>query len=171
MSSIENAVPHAKLSPAKGLIVLICVIAVISGFIALSMSLNIHNFWPAFLFVLYWASIDQARTDRLLADALGAAVGMALAYCLWIMQSVGMLMTVVVLLALVFAIYCTIMSWLPSIINTATMLFLTVCTIPAINSHVPFVELASALGLGIFVFGGLGLLAAWCAQRRAQAAS
>jgi len=163
-----SATSHSSLSPVKGLVFLIAVFAVIGIFIALSVALSIQNYWPGFLFLLYWAAIDQARLERLLPDATGALTGVALAYGLAVMQSHGIAVTVLVLLCLILAIYCIIMAWLPHLINTATMLFLTVGTIPAVSVHVPFAELAIALVLGIVYFGTLGALGFWLARGKVR---
>jgi hypothetical protein len=73
--------------------------------------------------------------------------------------------------------YMLIMGWLPIAVNTTTMIFLTVGTIPAVHAYlgasVPsnIIGAYCGLGLGAVFFGALGLIGAQIGKRRAASAA
>ena len=144
------------MSPAKGLLVLLGVVVVVGGFIGLNAALGIKEFWGGFLFLLYWTGVEHGKFEKLPGLIVGALFGLGLAYLLlalplWL-GDVGGLVFLGLILAVV---YCQIMGWLSLAVNMVAMLFLTVGTIPAVQSSTDFAGVLVALLLGIVFFGGL----------------
>lgn len=146
----SNSDIQPALSPVKGLLVLIAIIALVALFVAINHTVNIAEVWAGFLFILYWAGLQHLEMDKLLPSALGSLTGLALAYAMYILPSLlggGGLAIAIGLI--VIAVYCQIMGWLPVIINFATMIFLTVGTIPAVQQYTDLPKVFAALILGI----------------------
>ncbi len=155
-STTAQAETTDPMTPVKGLLVLLGIIIVVGGFIALNTALGLHEFWAGFLFLLYWAGIEQFAWDKLAACVVGAIVGLLMAWLAfalpgWLGDAGGL-----VFLALILAlIYCQVMGWLSVAINLATMLLLTAGTIPAVQEHVNFADAFISLGLAFIYFVGL----------------
>ncbi len=167
-SNDQNVVP---MTPGKGLLVLLGVIVVIGSFIALGSALGLKQFWIAFLFLLYWTGVEHAAFDKLLACVVGAVAGLALAWSLsllpaWFGEKHGMICFGLLILV---TVYCQIMGWLPVVVNLATMLFLTVGTIPPIHEHLDYVETFKTLALGFVYFIGLVWIGTFVMAKRATA--
>lgn len=160
----------AKVSPGKGLLVLGLVVAVVGSFIALTHALQVADAWIAFLFLLYWAGIEQMDFKKLPYCAVGAAAGLLAAYALRVLpETMGSVGGVICLAGILLMIYCQIMGWFLVVINMVTMLFLTVGTIPLIQANADFPRLFWALLLGIIFFPGLAWIAKLVATQRAAA--
>lgn len=159
----------AAMTPGKGLIVLAGVVVVIGAFIALNHALGIADFWVAFLFLLYWSSVDHMSFAKLPSNIISALVGLLFGYMLQtlpvVMGAAGGAIFLVAILAL---IYFQLMGWLPIAVNTMTMLFLTVVTIPTIQANANFGVLVAALALGLAYFVGLLAVANFVKQRKAK---
>lgn len=160
----------AAMTPGKGLIVLAGIVVVIGAFIALNYALGIADFWVAFLFLLYWSSVEHMSFAKLPQCVVGALVGLLYGYLL---QTLPVAMGpevggIVFLLAILALIYCQLMGWLPIAVNMMTMLFLTVVTIPTLQGTANFGVLLVALGLGLAYFVGLLAVANFLKQRAAK---
>lgn len=154
--SSAQQVPAMPMTPGKGLLVLLAIVVVIGAFLALNHFLGVHEVWAAFLFLLYWAGIEHVNFEKLLACAVGAALGLLMGYLLKMLPAwLGSAGLWVFLGAILVLVYCQVMSWITVAVNMATMLFLTVTTIPAVQTGVDFADAATALALGIGFFGGL----------------
>lgn len=165
------AAAPAAMTPGKGLLVLAGVVVVIGAFIALNHALGIADFWVAFLFLLYWSSVEHMSFARLPHCVVGALVGLLFGYLLQTLPvalgpEIGGVTFLVAILAL---IYCQLMGWLPIAVNMMTMLFLTVVTIPVVQGNANFAVLLVALGLGLAYFVGLLAVANFVKQRKARA--
>jgi hypothetical protein len=148
-----------KLSPLKGLAVLACVVGVIATFVALHVASGLAEGWPAFLFLLVWAGLERMKFDRLGACLCGALLGLGVAYAMQALpQLYGPTGHAVPLAAILLLIYFQIMGWLPVLVNMATMLFLTVGTIQAIQAGAHFPGLFASLAAGCVYFAGLAAL-------------
>lgn len=161
---------HAAMTPGKGLLVLAGIVVLIGAFIALNHALGIADFWVAFLFLLYWSSVEQMSFARLPHCVVGALVGLAFGYALQTLPvamgaAAGGLTFLVAILAL---IYCQLMGWFPVAVNMMTMLFLTVVTIPTVQGTANFGVLLAALGLGLAYFVGILAVANFLKQRSAR---
>lgn len=152
----EVSQPATAMTPAKGLLILLGVVVVVGAFIGLNLALGIHEFWGGFLFLLYWTGVEHGKFEKLANCVVGALFGLGLAYLLkvlpvWLGEPGGF-----VFLGLILAVvYCQIMGWLTLAVNMVAMLFLTVGTIPAVQSSTDFASVLVALLLGIVFFGGL----------------
>ncbi|QDX80473.1 hypothetical protein B9N43_03905 [Denitratisoma sp. DHT3] len=163
----DRTAAESAMTPGKGLLVLLAIIVVVGAFLALGHALGVAEIWAAFLFLLYWAGIEHAAVDRLPACISGAVLGLLLGYLLkmlplWLGAATGGGVFLALVLLLV---YCQVMGWLVVAVNMVTMLYLTVTTIPAIQSGVDFGGAFSALALGIVYFGGLVMAAQWGQKR------
>ncbi|MGH6782543.1 MAG: hypothetical protein ACREB5_10630 [Sphingomonadaceae bacterium] len=165
------------MSPLKGLGVLLGVIVVIAGFIAVAVALHLSELWAGFLFLLYWSMVEHAKPERIRASAIGAFVGTGTAALMALAPAAlgagpGMALFMGVVLLLVYAI---IMGWAPIAVNMATMIFLTVGTIPHVQG-IPGVspgadwrQVAFGIIAGIIYFGGLALVAGALTKKKAGA--
>jgi hypothetical protein len=159
----------AALTPGKGLLVLLGVVVMIGAFIALNHALGIADFWVAFLFLLYWSSVEQMSFAKLPSCIVGALVGLLMGYLLQTLPVVmGPIGGLVFLVAILVLIYCQLMGWFPIAVNMMTMLFLTVVTIPTVQATANFLTLLAALGLGLAYFVGLLAFSNFLKQRMAK---
>lgn len=157
------------LSPSKGLLVLVAIIALVALFLTLSHLVNVVEVWAGFLFILYWAGLQHLQMDKLAPSVVGALTGLGLAYALYALPPLlGGAGWAIVLGAVVVAIYCQVMGWLPIMINLATMLFLTVGTIPAVQQHAGLPNAFAALILGIVFMVVLVVGGQWTMQKLAK---
>jgi hypothetical protein len=65
-------------------------------------------------------------------------------------------------------VYCQLMGWQPLFVNTATMLFLTVATMPALQMHGNFVSVFSGFGIGVVFFSALVIIGNKLKERTAN---
>lgn len=158
MQSHEPATSAMK--PAKGLLLLMAIVAMITLFLTLCHIMTITEFWTSFLFLLYWAGIQHSNLEQWPSTVLGATVGLLMAYLLqqspvWFGPS-GIAIFFGLILVL---IYCHLMSWLSIAVNMSTMLFLAVGTIPSIQAGFDFTGALVALFAGVTYFTGFVLIA------------
>ena len=162
----------AKLTPVKGLLMLGFIVLVIGAYIGMNYALGITDIWAAFLFVLYWMGIEQMNMQKLPRCAIGAAVGLFVAYALFALpKSMGSMGNMIVLVGVLALIYCQIMGWLLIAVNMTTMLYLTVSTIPQIQIVTTFPKLITALLVGVVFFPGLVWIGSLLTQRTASKAN
>ncbi|HOM15512.1 MAG TPA: hypothetical protein PLB41_19590 [Rubrivivax sp.] len=161
----------AQITPAKALGLLVVIAAVVTGFVALTAAVGNHEAWAGFLFLLYWSMVEGMKTEALPKSILGALAGLGIASLLFLLpdrlgSTPGLLAFLVVILVLV---YLQLRSRLPMAINPATMIYLTVATIPHVQAHASFTQTLGALLLGVAYFGGLAVIVTWVMKRRAAA--
>lgn len=158
---------EARVAPLKALAILGAVIVVVAGFIALLTLLGNHEAWAGFLFLLHWTMAEGAKREALPRSIAGSLVGLGAASLLVLLPPLmgagGSLLALAVILALV---YAQIRAQATVAVNMATMLFLTVGSIPHLQAHARPLDILSALLLGVAYFGGLALAAGWMAKRR-----
>ncbi len=147
------------LTPGKGLIVLAIVIVAVAAFIAISAALGLTAVFGGFLFAFYFTGLCHAAPDKFLPASVGAFVGMGIAFALMALPAgfgvPGMIAALIVVLG---AVYALIMGWVPVAINNATMLYLTVGTIPALQERGTLAEMALSCALAVVLIGvGLGV--------------
>jgi len=164
---------HAgKPSPAKGLLILLGVVVVIGLFIALTHTLAIEHAWVAFLFLLYWAGIEHTDFRKLPHCVVGAALGLTVAYLLHALPlAMGTAAFALCLVGILALIYCQIMGWFGVAINMVTMLFLTVGTIPLIQTGTQYLDLMVSLAVGTVYFPGIVWAGTRIAHRTVKAQS
>lgn len=168
--SSAGAVPApVKLSPLKGLGLLLGAIVLIAGYLALCGALHNAEYYPGFLFLLCWTALEQGKLEKLPHTVLGAVLGVGLGCAMQLLMAGplgakegGMVFGALVMLV----VYCHLMGWLPLLVNFTTMTFLAVLTIPHIQSHGNFSDMAIALTVGIVYFGLILGLAARLSTKR-----
>ncbi|MFO1466079.1 MAG: hypothetical protein U1F35_06520 [Steroidobacteraceae bacterium] len=157
-----------KVTPAKGLLHLLAVIVVIGIFVALAMAVRLSEMWAGFLFLLYWSMAEGAKPQRILPSAIGAFVGMGTASMMVLLPPLvgrgpGIGLFAVTVLVLVYAL---IVGWASIAVNMATMLFLTVGTIPHLEANASYGQIFLGMGAGIIYFCGLALAATFFTRRK-----
>ncbi len=164
----------AALSPFNGFLIFLLVVGAIVGWIVIgTKALGIVSFFASFLFLWYWAAVEQADFKQWPQCVIGALIGLGLAW-----QSAylpahfgtgGMIAGISILLI---AIYVQIMNWVPIAINRAAMLYLTVLGAPALLSKLNVTETALAIIGGAVFFAGVVKLAfLYAARKSASVAS
>lgn len=152
--------------PIAGLAILGIVLVLIAAWIAIgSLFLQQTSLIGGFLMLWYWANNEQLQFKRLPAAIIGAVVGIGLSWAL-VFGAVnygGAGLTAAVLL-LVLALYLDIIKAVPLVVNTSTMLYVTIAAAPLVQLHVNWVELVLSTVIGGLFFGlaveGLQRLAA-----------
>ena len=146
-----------KPTPLEGLIItVVIVVASVICILLGSKLFNVTSFFASFLFLWYWAAIEEANFDRWLPTFIGAFTGLLLALQLkYLPMELGTTGMIVSILILVFAVYIHIMDWVPIALNKAAMLFLTVFAAPPILEIIDPIEVATAIALGALFFGSL----------------
>lgn len=159
----------ARPSLLKALWMTLSVIPLIGGYTVLCSLLGNTEFYSGFLFLLCWAGFHQLRLATLPNAALGSALGLALGYALKLLvggalgASGGYLFGVLVLPV----IYCSIVGWLPLLVNFSCMTFLATTTISHIQAHADFRAMLIGLTLGVIYFGlVLGTIERLSARRK-----
>lgn len=144
-------------TPAGGLVITLVVIIAIAGWIFLGLKLlGITSFFASFLFFWYWAAVEEADLKQWLQSAVGALVGLGLAWqSHWLAAQFGTQGLIAGLIVIVVAVYLQIMNWVPIAINRSAMLFLTVLAAPLILEKLEPVETMKAIGLSALYFGGI----------------
>lgn len=168
-ASAQPVAPAAPaLSPAKGLLALLAIIVLVALFIGLTHVAGVAEFWTGFLFILYWAGFEHVQREKLPHAVVGSLLGLSLAYALHALPPLlGGAGWAIALGALLVAIYCQVMGWLPIAINMATMLFLTVGTIPAVQQHADLAGAFAGLVLGILFMTIIVIGGTWAMQKMA----
>lgn len=143
----------APITPAKGLLSLVNIIVLVAAFVALNTWIGIADFWAGFLFVLYWSGVEHLKIEKLPACIIGGAIGLLVSYAMQTMpHALGPLGVLIPLGIIIVMVYCQVMGWAPIAVNTATMLFLTVATMPALQMHGNFGSVFSGFGIGVVFF-------------------
>lgn len=160
------------MSPVKGLGILLAVILVIGGYIAVAVALHLSELWAGFLFLLYWSMAEDAKPDKIVKCATGSFVGAGTAALMALLpDAIGMAPGMAVFGGVVLVlVYAMIMGWARVAVNMGTMIFLTVATIPHVVGHADYKQIFFGIASGIAYFGGLALVAAALAKRKAVAA-
>lgn len=144
------------MTPLKALITLVGVAAVITVFLVICHFLNITQYWPGFMFILYWGMIEKVDTKKLPDCAIGGVVGILAAYSAPLLAgSMGEASGLVFLGIILVIIFCMLMGWLKVAINAMTMIFITIGTIPAVAEHTSAWNALAGFAAGVVFFGGL----------------
>lgn len=161
MSFQQDAIPAAveansdarRRSPVAGLLSLLGAVVVVGSYVALASTLAIADVWVGFLFALYWGGIEHGNFRKLPHCAVGAAIGLTVAYMLHALpQVMGTAAWAPCIAAIVLLVYFQIMGWFTVAINMVTMLFLTVATIPMIQTGIQYPRLMISLAFGALYF-------------------
>jgi hypothetical protein len=158
----------AKLSPFNGFLILLLIIAAAVAWLVIgSKALGITSFFASFLFLWYWAAVENADFKQWLPCVIGALVGVGLAWqSAYLPANFGTPGMIAGIAVLLIAIYIQIMNWFPIAINRAAMLFLTVFAAPALLKQVNLVETSLAIVGGAVFFAGVVKFAFYYAARK-----
>ena len=143
------------------------IVVLIAAYIGLCIALGIGEMYAGYFFLFYWGSIAQVSFPALRHVIPGAVFGVVLALLLKLLMAsslgaiTGGLVFVVILLPVIF---CQLIGRLHTLINPATMLFLTFATIVHVQAHASFAGIFASLAVAIalfvpVVFAGLRLVA------------
>ncbi len=152
--------------PLAGLAILIIVLVLIAAWLAIgSLFLQQTSLIGGFLMLWYWANNEQLQIKRLPAAIIGAVVGIGLGWALvYGTVNYGTTGLIAALLLLILALYLDIIKAVPLVVNTSTMLYVTIAAAPLVQLHVDWVELVLSTVVGGLFFGlaveGLQRLAA-----------
>lgn len=146
--------PEAQMSPVKALIGLGIIVVGVAVYIGLAMALGMESFYGGFLFILYWMGIKHTDMAEFWPGFVGGLAGLGIAWSLHnfaiLFGTAGMVAALAIVLL---TIYAMLMGWVPLVVNTATMLFLTVGTIPALQNDIEFSNLLTSYLYGAALIG------------------
>lgn len=152
----KGPVAEHSMTPLRAVMTLAGVAVAIGIFLAICHFLHIEQYWPAFMFVLYWGMIDGAEVGKLRASMIGGAMGLLVGYSASLLAPVLGESSGLVFLGLILCvIYCQLMGLFVVAVNPLTMIYLTICTIPAVTEGTRFVDSIAGFALGVVFFGGL----------------
>lgn len=134
MSNENGAPAPAPVSHGKAMMFLGIIILGVAVYIGLASVLGMTSFYGGFLFIFYWTAIKHADLKEYWPCVVGGLTGLGLAWALHNLPlQFGTVGLVAALVGVLFVIYASIIGWVPLFVNMATMLFLTVGTIPALQ--------------------------------------
>jgi hypothetical protein len=163
----NSAQAAARMSPAKGLLVLAAVVIFVAIYLTLTHALGLTESWSGFLFLVCWA-VSHMDLSKLADCAVGAFVGVLAAYALQrLPPALGLVAFVPILCVILAMVYCQIMGWFTVMVNLTTMTFLTIASMPLVQAHVSFPNLFATLAFGVAYFAGLVLIGRWFTQHAA----
>ena len=154
--------------PVAGIVITVIAVVIIVAWILLGLivlHLQPTSLVGGFLLLYYWANNGQLDIKQLPAAIIGGLVGIFLSWFVvhaevqW--GSTGLALA---LALFVLALYLDVIKALPMVVNTSTMLYLTVAAAPLVQLHVDWQELVISTVVGGAFFGllveGLKRLAA-----------
>ncbi|MFM2100969.1 MAG: hypothetical protein RLZZ366_2508 [Pseudomonadota bacterium] len=164
----EQSETPPALTPFNGFLILVLVLVAVMGWIILGTKLlGVISFFASFLFLWYWAAVEQADFKQWPQCLIGALVGLGLAWqSHYLPVHYGSAGLTIALLVIVVAIYVQIMNWVPMAVNRSAMLYLTVLGAPALLDKLDVVEMATAIIGGAIFFAGVVKLAFLYAARK-----
>jgi hypothetical protein len=163
----QPAETPAALTPLNGFLIFLLVVGAVIGWILLGGQFGVVSFFASFLFLWYWAAVEQADFKQWPQCLIGALVGLGLAWqSAYLPAHFGTPGMIVAIMVLLVAIYVQIMNWVPIAINRAAMLYLTVLAAPALLTKLNVPETALAITGGAVFFAGVVKLAFTYAARK-----
>ena len=168
MNDTTNPPAAAAPGPVAGIAITAIVLVLIVAWIVLGVSvLHLHDtsLVGGFLMLWYWANNEQLELKRLPAALIGAVVGIGLGWALvYGAVNYGSTGLTAAVLLLVLALYLDVIKAVPLVVNTSTMLYVTIAGGPLVQLHVKWTELVLSTVIGGLFFGlaveGLQRLAA-----------
>lgn len=136
---------------------------------------NVTELWPGFLFVAAWMTTGRVDFASYASSTAAALLGIALGLLLQVLPvkygQDGLIAAGSVISAFV---YLLMIGKARFAVNSVTMIFLTVCTIPWIKEHTPLSAVMFETLVGSAFFGGLilghksiaSLIGRWLAARK-----
>lgn len=147
---IEDKPP--AVTPVMGLAFIVGAGAVVGAYIGLLHLVGHSQFFIGLLFLFYWTTVQKADVGQIIPSALGSLTGLTIGFFLssdHIKQPVPM---IAIGAALFIIIYFFVLGKFATITNPATILMLTVATIPAVASDTTYIGNVIALLLSILIF-------------------
>jgi hypothetical protein len=166
MADTPTADVAAPPGPIAGLAILVIVLMLIVAWIFLGLQfLHDTSLVGGFLMLWYWANNEQLQFKRLPAAIIGAVVGIGLGWALvYGAVHYGTMGLTAAVLLLILALYLDIIKAVPMVVNTSSMLYVTLAAAPLVQLHVDWAELVLSTVIGGLFFGlvveGLQRLAA-----------
>ncbi len=159
----------APFSPITGLTIVLVGVAFVVLWLFAGLKMGLTSFFAGFLFLWYWAAVEQLDFKQIPQSLIGAIVGLLIAWqSHWLPVHYGTAGIVIALLVIVAAIYVQLMNWVPLAVNRSTMLYLTVLGAPALLDKLDVVETGGAILFGAVFFCGLIRLAFLVAARKTE---
>ena len=142
-------------TPIAGLAILVIVLVLIAAWIAIGLQfLQEASLVGGFLMLWYWANNEQLQFKRLPAAIIGAVVGIGLGWALvYGKVNYGIPGLTAAVLLLILALYLDIIKAVPLVVNTSTMLYVTIAAAPLVQLRVDWVELVLSTVIGGLFFG------------------
>jgi hypothetical protein len=163
----SSAPSHAGITPVKGLLVLSAIVVLVAMYLILNYAMGLTESWAGFLFLVCWA-VSQMDLSKLASCAVGAFAGVLVGYAIQTLPPVlGPAAWAPILCLILAMVYCQIMGWLKLIVNLTTMTFLTIASMPLVQSHVSFPNVLATLAFGVVYFAGLVAMGRWFVTRAA----
>ena len=111
------------------------------------------------LFLVYWAAILQQKLEAYFPAVLGSLTGILLGWvAVAVPPLVGSTGVLVSAVAVAMVLFCFMRGHASLIVNNATMLFVTVATIPDVNVASNAVTMMKSLLLGASYMGAVSLI-------------
>lgn len=149
------------------LLLIVGVVPFMAGLFGLYTLLGVGMAYFGFLFLVYWAAILRQDPSAYLPSVLGGLSGVLLAWILIALPpqvgSAGIVISMVVLIALLF---CFMRGHFLLVINNATMLFLTVATVPQLDIAANILTMVKSLMVAAIYMGVVTLLVHFVTKRR-----
>ena len=143
--------------PVAGIVVTLIAVLIIVAWIALGLTvlhLQDTSLVGGFLLLYYWANNGQLEIKQLPAAIVGGLVGIFLAwFVVYATVRWGNPGLALALALFVLALYLDVIKAVPAVVNTSTMLYLTVAAAPLVQLHVDWQELVIATVIGGLFFG------------------
>ena len=160
-AAVPAAAPAAAVAappgPVAGLVVVLIVLVLIVAWIVIwTLVLHLHDtsLVGGFMLLWYWANNEQLEFGRLPVAIIGAVVGIGLSWFLvYGAVHYGAAGLTAAVLLLILALYLDIIKAVPLVVNTSTMLFVTLAAAPLVQLHVDWIELVLSTVVGGLFFG------------------
>lgn len=148
------------------------VVAVIAAYIALAQFCGVKESWIGTLFLTQWAVVDGGRLSQIHRTIIGALVGTMLALVPSLLSSlVGYPAAITIMLVLILlAVFLFISGRGTMLVNAATMVFLSVISVPYVTAHATPMDLLIGFAFGVLYFGGLAFAGSMLQTRRSEPA-
>lgn len=159
MDAVPPEAQPPRVGAVQALIVTLVLVPLIAAYLAIGAAIGLEPLFAGFLFSLYWGAFKGMALPEFWPALAGSLAGLGLAALMHILPlHIGIAGMAIGLLLIIAAVYLYILQAWPFVANHALLLFLTVGTIPALQSQADFAGMAAAVLLGAAYCGGLMLL-------------
>ncbi len=149
------------------LALIVGVVPFMAGLIGLYTLLGVGMAYIGLLFLVYWAAILGQAPAAYLPSVLGGLSGITLAWIFIALPPlIGISGLVVAAPVLVALLFCFMRGHVPLAVNNATMLFLTVATIPQLDIAANVRTMAESLMVSAIYMGAVALIVHLVTTRR-----